>query len=94
MAHTCEKGNLHFNEDLLIIEKEYIDKEKKRFFPIITDLNRTTQPVIRYKLDDIIHEKLDCQCQLKSTAIEMIFSGFIFKPLFISASAITKSILV
>ena len=72
LAHTCEKGNLHFNEDLLIIEKEYIDKEKKRFFPIITDLNRTTQPVIRYKLDDIIHEKLDCQCQLKSTAIEMI----------------------
>ena len=72
LAHTCDKGNLHFNEDLLIIEKEYIDKEKKRFFPIITDLNRITQPVIRYKLDDIIHEKFDCKCKLTTTAIEMI----------------------
>ena len=29
LAHTCEKGNLHFNEDFLIIEKEYLDTEKK-----------------------------------------------------------------
>ena len=72
LAHTCEKGNLHFNEDFLIIEKEYLDTEKKRFYPIITDLERITQPVIRYKLDDIIHEKFDCNCSLNSTAIEMI----------------------
>ena len=72
LAHTCEKGNLHFNEDFLIIEKEYFDTEKKRFYPIITDLERITQPVIRYKLDDIIHEKFDCDCSLNSTAIEMI----------------------
>lgn len=72
LAHTCEKGNLHFNEDFLIIEKEYLDAEKKRFYPIITDLVRFTQPVIRYKLDDIIHEKFDCDCSLNSTAIEMI----------------------
>ena len=72
LAHTCEKGNLHFNEDFLIIEKEYLDVEKKRFYPIITDLVRFTQPVIRYKLDDIIHEKFDCDCSLNSTAIEMI----------------------
>ncbi len=72
LAHTCEKGNLHFNEDFLIIEKEYLDTEKKRFYPIITDLERITQPVIRYKLDDIIHEKFDCDCSLNSTAIEMI----------------------
>ena len=72
LAHTCKYGNLHFNEDFLIIEKQYLDKEKKRFFPIITDLKRTTQPIIRYKLDDIIHEKFDCPCNLKSTAIEMV----------------------
>jgi len=72
LAHTCKYGNLHFNEDFLIIEKQYLDKEKKRFFPIITDLKRTTQPIIRYKLDDIIHEKFDCPCSLKSTAIEMV----------------------
>ena len=72
LAHTCENGNLHFNEDFLIIEKEYLDTEKKRFYPIITDLERITQPVIRYKLDDIIHEKFDCDCSLNSTAIEMI----------------------
>ena len=44
---TCPHcANFHKNifEDL---KKEYIDKEKKRFFPIITDLNGQTQPVIR-----------------------------------------------
>ena len=72
LAHTCEEGVLHFNEDFLIIEKQYIDDQKKRFYPIITDLKRTTQPVIRYKLDDIILEKSDCNSKFSATAIEMI----------------------
>ena len=57
LAATCAHGTLHFNDDFLIIEKKYIDGDKKRFHPIITDLMRTTQPVIRYELNDIIHEK-------------------------------------
>jgi len=72
LASTCEHGTLHFNEDFLIIEKKYVDKEKRRFHPIITDLLRVSQPVIRYELNDIIHEKANCPCGLETTAIEHI----------------------
>lgn len=72
LATTCKHGTLHFNEDFLIIEKEYIDEEQTRFHPVITDLLRTSQPVIRYELNDIIHEKRDCLCRSKMTGIEKI----------------------
>ena len=49
LATTCEYGTLHLNEDSLFIEKKYIDIEKKKFIPIITDLYRKTQPIIRYE---------------------------------------------
>ncbi|KGL61266.1 MULTISPECIES: F390 synthetase-related protein [unclassified Polaribacter] len=72
LATTCSHGNLHFNDDFLILEKKYLDAEKKRFHPVITDLLRTTQPVIRYELNDIIHEKNNCPCGSKKTVIEKI----------------------
>lgn len=76
LAATCEEGNLHFNEDFLIIEKRYLENQHntktKRFHPIITDLNRTSQPVIRYELNDIIHEGKPCKCGLKTMTIEKI----------------------
>lgn len=43
------------NEEYVIIEKEWLDE--KRFVPIITDLLRTTQPIIRYRLDDVLIEE-------------------------------------
>ncbi len=68
LGFTCSHGTLHLNEDLLIIEKEYIDDF--RFIPIITDLFRKTQPILRYRLDDILVEKkTPCPC------------GCIFQPL-------------
>lgn len=70
LAHTCKDGNLHFNEDFLKIEKKYLDKD--RFHPIITDYFRTTQPVVRYELNDIIHEGKSCSCGMKSTVIKKI----------------------
>lgn len=63
---------LHFHEDYLIIEKKYLDETKTRFHPIITDLKRYSQPIVRYELNDIIHELTDCPCGLKTTAIEKI----------------------
>ncbi len=72
LGFTCSFGTLHLNEDLLLIEKEYIDEE--RFIPIITDLFRKSQPIIRYRLDDILVEKKSpcpCGCVFKSlTRIE------------------------
>jgi len=72
LAATCEQGNLHFNEDFLKIEKHFIDENKNRFHPIITDFNRTSQPIIRYLLNDIIHEGEPCTCGRKTMTIEKI----------------------
>lgn len=72
LATTCKYGTLHFNEDFLIIEKKYIDDDNSRFHPVITDLLRTTQPVVRYELNDIIHEKKNCECGSKMMGIEKI----------------------
>jgi len=72
LAHTCKEGKLHFNEDWLKIEKKYIDENKIRFHPIITDYMRLSQPLIRYELNDIIHEGKPCKCGLKSTVIDEI----------------------
>lgn len=72
LASTCNEGVLHFHEDFLIIEKKYLDETKTRFHPIITDLKRCSQPIVRYELNDIIHELKDCPCGLKTIAIEKI----------------------
>lgn len=71
LAISCDEGHLHLNEENLIIEKEWIDEN--RFIPIVTDLLRTTLPIIRYRLDDIIvtnHKK--CNCGRDSLVIERI----------------------
>ena len=72
LASTCSEGVLHFNEDFLIIEKKYIDNKKTKFHPIITDLLRKTQPIVRYELNDIVVEKSNCKCGSPFMAIESI----------------------
>lgn len=74
LAYTCKHGQLHLNEDWLKIEKKYLDEEQNRFHPIITDYLRTSQPIIRYELNDILHEAKDyqCPCGTKSTVITKI----------------------
>lgn len=52
-------GKIRLNEEYLIVEKEWIDRKAGRFVPIITDFTRTTQPVVRYRLDDVLVEDLD-----------------------------------
>lgn len=73
LASTCKYGTLHLNEDLVVIEKEYIDQAAGKFSPIITDMNRRTQPIIRYRLNDILTEsKTSCPCGSIFTALESI----------------------
>ena len=72
LAATCKEGTLHFNEDYLIIEKHYLNAEKTKFHPIITDLLRTSQPVIRYELNDIITIQNGCKCGSRMLAIASI----------------------
>lgn len=73
LAATCKLGTLHLNEDIILVEKEYIDAEKRKFIPIITDLYRSTQPIIRYRLNDVLTERKEaCACGSLYTALEQI----------------------
>ncbi|WP_010277449.1 F390 synthetase-related protein [Paenibacillus senegalensis] len=73
LAATCEHGTLHLNEDIVYFEKEYLDREKGKFVPILTDFSRFSQPLIRYRLNDILTEKKEpCPCGSVFTALEQI----------------------
>lgn len=70
---TCRLGRLHLNEDVALIEKDYLDRDAGKFYPIITDFSRTTQPIIRYRLNDILTEtKKPCACGSPLLALETI----------------------
>lgn len=71
LGYVCPHGTFHLNEDMVYVEKEYIDD--KRFIPIITDFERKSQPIIRYRLNDILVEKKEkCKCGSSIMAIEKI----------------------
>jgi putative adenylate-forming enzyme len=55
------------------IEPEWLDANRTKFIPIITDFTRTSQPVIRYRLNDILTVRTSpCPCGSVMTAIESI----------------------
>lgn len=67
LAYTCEFGTLHINEDMVMIEEEPIDEN--RYMPIITDFTRRSQPIVRYRLNDVLVRKQEpcpCGCHFKS----------------------------
>lgn len=61
-------NTLVMNEESLIIEKEWLDEH--RFVPIITDLKRTSQPIVRYRLDDVLVAKDSRSVFTELSAIE------------------------
>ena len=73
---TCEHGTLHLNEDLALFEQEVLPPTadgRRRFNPIVTDFTRTTQPIIRYKMNDILVLRKDpCPCGSSYLAIDSI----------------------
>lgn len=73
LGSTCSHGTLHLNEDIVHIDKEILDGESRRFVPVVTDFSRTVQPIIRYRLNDILTEAAEpCPCGSLFTAIERI----------------------
>lgn len=71
LGYTCEHGTIHINEDIVHIEKEHLDK--KRFIPIITDFTRRSQPIVRYRLNDVLVLKDEpCSCGCSFMALEKI----------------------
>lgn len=52
LAVSCPHYRLHLMEDLAAIQLEPLGEE--RYTPIVTDLWRTTQPILRYRLGDVL----------------------------------------
>ncbi|EGM7733319.1 CoF synthetase [Escherichia albertii] len=71
LASTCRCGTLHLNEEFVHIEPQWLDE--RRFVPVITDFTRTTQPVVRYRLDDVlVASEQPCSCGSAAMAIARI----------------------
>lgn len=71
LAHTCARGVLHLNEDSVLFEREPLDGY--RFVPIVTDLQRRAQPIVRYRMGDVLRARSEpCPCGSALAAIERI----------------------
>jgi putative adenylate-forming enzyme len=73
LGAPCRLGVLHLNEDALVVELEPVPGAANRFRPIVTDLFRTSQPVIRLRLDDLIEPLAEpCACGSPLRAVNPI----------------------
>lgn len=74
LAVSCAAHRLHLNEAFVQFEFEVLDAASRRVVPIITDFSRTTQLMVRYRLDDvlILSEDTDCPCGQKTRMIDKI----------------------
>lgn len=74
LGYSCELGGLHLNEACVHVEPEWLDEEKTRFQPILTDFTRSTQMIVRYRLNDVLRvAPQPCACgraELTLAAIE------------------------
>jgi len=73
LGASCPAGRVHWNEDLVHLEPEWLDGERRRFHPIVTDFSRTTQLVVRYRLDDVLLAASGpCPCGRPSRSLDAI----------------------
>lgn len=63
-AAACRHGRLHFNSDLVRVEKAAFTQDPTRFVPIVTDLVRDgPQRMVRYRTEDVaICSGAPCPC--------------------------------
>jgi putative adenylate-forming enzyme len=55
VAVSCRHGALHVQEDVMVMQTEAVtDTDTSRVTPVLTDLWRRTQPIIRYRLGDVL----------------------------------------
>ena len=73
LACTCPCGEMHLNELNLHIEPEWLDDTHSRFHPIVTDFNRRSQIIARYRLDDIVRVSgRSCSCGSPERVIDSV----------------------
>jgi putative adenylate-forming enzyme len=62
LATSCVQGSLHIQEDIVALQFEPLPGGEQ-VMPIVTDLWRWTQPIIRYRLNDILQlDPAPCTC--------------------------------
>jgi putative adenylate-forming enzyme len=72
LGAACADGTLHLNEDSILFEFERIG-HSTRHRAIITDLKRTSQPMVRVRLDDLIEfNEAPCPCGSPLRAVHPI----------------------
>jgi putative adenylate-forming enzyme len=73
LGASCPAGRVHLNEELVHVEPEWLDSDHRRFQPIVTDFSRTTQLVVRYRLDDVLRAaEGPCPCGRPSLSLAAI----------------------
>lgn len=71
LALSCARGSLHVQEDVVALQFE--PAGEGRVTPIVTDLWRRTQPIIRYRLNDVLTlADTPCPCGSAFRVIERI----------------------
>jgi putative adenylate-forming enzyme len=72
LGSACSRGVLHLNEDSIAFEFDPI-AGSDRFRPIVTDLRRKSQPIVRVRLDDIVQFRdTPCPCGSVLQAIQPV----------------------
>ena len=73
LGYTCENGTIHLNESFVHVEPDWVDKDHSRFYPVITDFSRSTQLIVRYRLNDILRTTdSPCPCGRAERSIAAI----------------------
>lgn len=73
IAVSCERGSLHVQEDIVALQMEPLPGDGERATPIVTDLWRRTQPIIRYRLNDVLRmQREPCPCGSPYRVIESV----------------------
>ena len=73
LGASCAAGRVHLNEELIHIEPEWLDGDRRRFQPILTDFSRRTQLIVRYRMDDVLRlAEGPCDCGRPSLSLEAI----------------------
>lgn len=73
LAYSCRAGNLHLNERFVKFDRDVLDSETGAFCPIVTDFTRSSLPILRYRLDDVLFPDPEpCPCGGASQRIARI----------------------
>ena len=73
IGSTCRHGRLHINEDTVLVELDKLDSVGGASKVILTDLYRTSQPIIRYELNDVLEISSEpCSCGSNFRVIKLI----------------------